>query len=422
MKLTNENVNYCATVIKIHCLHDLDGLDNLVAVRTFNYQALVSKDHKIGDLGILFTAETKLNDEFCRNNNLYRKSELNKDSDKIGYMEASGRVRAIKLRGNLSTALFMPLSSLSYLGVNVDDLKEGDTFTHINDVEICRKYIIETPREKRANKVKGKTKRFIRVDAANFPEHFDTDNYWRNRHKLKDTDQVIVTCKLHGTSGRFGNIIVKRRLTWKDKLAKFLGVNVQEFEYDTVAGSRRTVKDIKSDINHDHYYNDDIWNIHLDKIRHLIPKNMIFFGEIVGWVGNTPVQQNYTYRIPRGESLLYIYRIAVVLDGGHTVDLTWDQVKETCDKLGLMHVPEIWRGPHAEFDESIYMDKKFVKDLGLTQCPPLDDEAKCDEGVCIRVDGITPYVLKAKSPLFLLGETQMLDNGVVDIESEESLV
>jgi hypothetical protein len=420
MHLTNKNENYCATIIRIHSLHDLEGLDNLVAVRAFNYQALVSKDHQIGELGILFTAETKLSDELCKSNNLYRKGELNKDPDKVGYMEQSGRVRALKLRGHLSTALFLPLSALSYLGINVNNLKEGDSFTHIDDVEVCQKYVIETPREKRANKVKGKTKRFIRVDAANFPEHFDTDNYWRNRHKIKDDDVVIVTHKLHGTSGRFGNIIVKRKLTWKDKVAKFLGVHVQEYEYDTIAGSRRAVKDIKSDVNSDHYYDEDIWNVHLDEISHLIPKNMMFFGEIVGWVGDSPIQKNYTYRIPKGESRLYIYRIAVVLDGGVTVDLTWDQVVETCEKLGLRNVPEIWRGKHKDFDETIYMDKKFVKDLGLTQCLPLDDDAKTDEGVCVRIDGITPYVLKAKSPLFLLGETASLDNGIVDMESEES--
>jgi hypothetical protein len=420
MKLTCENSNYCATVLRIHNLHDLEGLDNLLSVRAFNYQALVSKDHQVGELGLLFTAETKLCNEFCSYNNLYRHSELNRDVNKIGYIENSGRVKAIKLKGNLSTALFMPLSSLSYLGIDTSTFKEGDVFTHIDGKEVCQKYVIETHKVERKNKVKGKTKRFIRVDAVNFPEHFDTDNYWRNCHKIKDDDWVIVTDKLHGTSGRFGNIIVKRRLTWKDKVAKFFGAHVQETEHDTIAGSRRAVKDIKSEINSDHYYKEDIWNVHMDKIRHLIPKNMMFFGEIIGWVGESPIQKNYTYCIPRGESHLYIYRIAFILDNGHTFDLSWEQVKATCIKLGLRHVPEIWQGPHKDFDESIYMDKSF-KDLELNQCPALDKDAPCDEGVCIRVEnGDNPYILKAKSPKFLLHETKQLDTGNIDIESQQS--
>lgn len=420
MKLTCENNNYCGTVVRIHNLLDCEGLDNLKAFPAFGYSALVSKDHTVGELGILFSAETKLSDEYCRENNLYRKAELNKDQEKTGYIENSGRVKSVKMRGNISTALFMPLSSLSYLGVNPEDFKEGDTFTHIDGQKVCEKYVIQTTQTKRENKVKGKTKKFCRVDAINFPQHFDTENYWKNEHRLKDDDWIIVTDKLHGTSARFAHTVVKRKLSWKDKVAKWFGVKVQETEYDTVPGSRKVVKDLKSEKEFDHYYDVDIWNYHLEKIQHLIPKNMIIFGEIVGWVGDSPIQKNYTYQLPKGKSELYVYRICMINENGYTVDLTWEQVKEFCNNNGLKYVPEIWQGYKKDFDEQPYMNVKFVEDLGLTQCLPLDKEAECDEGLCIRVDGISPYVLKAKSPVFLLGETKLLDKGVVDIESEES--
>lgn len=421
MKLTIDNENYCATVIRIHSLHDLDGLNNLVAVRHFNYQALVSRDHQIGELGILFVAETKLSNDFCHHNNLYRDKDLNKDQEKAGYIERSGRVKALKLRGNLSTALFIPLSSLQYLDIKVDELKEGDTFTHINDIEICNKYVpVINIRGSAKNKVRGKSKKFIRVDAINFPEHYDTANYWRCKHNINDDDTIVVTQKLHGTSGRFGHIKVKRMLTWKDKIAKFFGIKVQEYEYDTIAGSRRVVKDLKSDCNYEHYYSSDIWNEHLSKIVHYIPHNIMLFGEIVGWIGNKPIQKNYCYNLPVGQSLLYVYRVAFINDYGFMVDFTWPQVKEFCNRFNLLHVPEIWVGQHKDFDESIYMDKRFVEDLGLIQCLPLDKQSECDEGLCIRVDKFEPYVLKAKSPLFLVGESKMLDSGEVDIESTES--
>lgn len=420
IKLTCSEPNYCAQVVRIHTLLDCEGLDNLKAIPAYGYSALVSKDHNIGELGILFVAETQLSEEFCHNNNMYRHSELNKDKEAKGYIEDSRRVRAIRLRGNTSTALFLPLSSLSYLEVNPEDFQEGDAFDSVNGKEVCRKYKV-VHQQSQGNKVRGKNKKFCRVDALMFPEHGDTANYWRNIHTVKDDDWVIVTAKIHGSSARFANTVVKRQLTWKERVAKFFGIKVQEHEYDTLAGSRRVVKDLKGTQDFEHYYDKDIWNSHLEKIQHLIPKNWILYGEIIGWVGGKAIQKNYTYQIPRGESEFYVYRICVINENGITVDLTWKQIKEWTTNNGLKHVPEIWQGYHKDFDEEPYMNQKFVKDLRLFQCLPLDKEANCDEGLCIRVDGIKPYILKAKSPVFLLHETKLLDKGEEDIETLESL-
>jgi hypothetical protein len=46
-----------------------------------------------------------------------------------------------------------------------------------------------------------------------------------------------------------------------------------------------------------------------------------------------------------------------------------------------------------------------------------------DEGVCLRTEaGLTPFVVKAKSPEFLRHETKMLDKGALDIEAEEGVI
>ena len=42
---------------------------------------------------------------------------------------------------------------------------------------------------------------------------------------------------------------------------------------------------------------------------------------------------------------------------------------------------------------------------------PLCAESPCDEGIVIRQDGLTPTLLKWKSPLFLEHETKELDSG-----------
>jgi hypothetical protein len=41
--------------------------------------------------------------------------------------------------------------------------------------------------------------------------------------------------------------------------------------------------------------------------------------------------------------------------------------------------------------------------------------------LCIRIEGLQPYITKAKSPEFLAHETKQLDKGEVDIETSESV-
>jgi hypothetical protein len=422
MKLEQSNPNYIATVVKVHNLIELDNCHNVVAFPIFGYQAIVSKETQVGQMGLLFTAETQLSDDFCKNNNLYRDSTLNIDKDKKGYLEVNRRVKAIKFRGHTSSALFMPLQSLSYLKIKSNDLKEGDSFTSINGVEVCRKYIIkENSQSNRKNKVKGKDKIFNRVDAKLLPEHLDTENYFRNAHKFKDDDYIVVTAKLHGTSVRLSNIPVKRKLTFIEKILKFFKVKINETEYDYIAGSRRVIKDPKTEKEYNHFYEYDIWTECLEKNKQVIPKNYIIYGEIIGWAKESPVMKNYTYKIPQGENELYVYRVVIVNPDGLTTDLTWEQIKEFCKNTGLKCVPEIFVGYHKDFNVEPYMDVKFVKDLGLNHCLDLDDTAPCDEGLCIRIEGLQPYITKAKSPEFLAHETKQLDKGEVDIETSESV-
>lgn len=421
MKLEVKNSNYCATIVKIHNLINLENCDNVVGFPVFGYQAIVGKDSKIGQLGVLFTAETQLSENFCKENNLFRKKELNKNSEKVGYFEENRRVKALKFRGHKSSALFMPIESLSYLNINTNEFKEGDTFDTINGIEICKKYVIKDYKSNRENKVGGQSKIFKRVEAKLFPEHLDSENFFRDTHKYKDNDYIYVTQKLHGTSGRFGNILVKKQLKWWEKVLKSFGVNVIENEYDYIAGSRRVIKDPKTESNYNHYYNSDIWNQWLEKVKHLIPKDYIFYGEIIGWTeDNSPIQKNYTYNMESGKSELYIYRICKINQDGFSCDLSWVQVKEMCKNLGLKYCPDMWEGFYNEFTEYRFLDgildEKFYE-LGYTECVKCDSNSPVDEGVCIRIEGIQPYITKAKSAVFLEHETKQLDKGEIDLES-----
>ena len=93
-------------------------------------------------------------------------------------------------------------------------------------------------------------------------------------------------------------------------------------------------------------------------------------------------------------------------------------VKEFCKDRGLKHVPELGRMSARHFKAYVedYLDISF-NEFGYKDCPPVAPKL-VDEGVCVRVDGLSPYILKAKSPVFLQHETKLLDKGVEDMESD----
>jgi hypothetical protein len=417
---TAENENYAATVVSVKAINPLENCDNVVGTPLFGFQAIVGKETQIGDLGIVLPAECQVSLDYAAANNLHRHSELNADPDKKGYLEDNRRVKAMKFRGHRSDCLFMPLESLSWTGANVSELSEGDTFDTLNGKEICRKYVVH--RKSGPNRLeKNKVKKFERVDKRFLPEHFDTDNYWRNEYLIDDDREIVVTQKLHGTSIRIGNTFVARELKWKERLAKRLGIRVQESEHDYVYGSRKVIKDIHNP-RQDHFYGQDIWTFYGAQLDGLLPEGFIVYGELIGWTQTgEPIQKDYTYRVPQGTAELYVYRIAQVNQQGRVTDLSWDQLKELCNDLGLKHVPEMWRGPKKDFDVDLFIDRRFVAS-GYTQCVQLDDKPDLvDEGVCVRVDGLSPFILKAKSPVFLQMESKLLDQEVEDIEAEQSV-
>jgi hypothetical protein len=294
-----QNENYAATVVKVRAVNQLAGCDFVVGVPLLGHQAITSKDVQVGDLGVVFTAETQLDERFASENNLYRHSDLNVDPDWKGYLEDSRRVKALKFRGHRSDALFMSLDSLAYTGIDVSQLQEGDTFDVLNGHEICKKYVVKSPRGKGHGGTRPTTPRVERVDDLLFPKHFDTASYFRQSHQITLADPVTITQKLHGTSVRIGHVVVRRKLTLRDRIAKVFGVNVRESEYDYVYGSRNVVKDPDSRFDAGEFYGTDIYTTIGKRLKGLLPKGCVVYGEIVGWAAdNTPIQPRYTYQIP----------------------------------------------------------------------------------------------------------------------------
>lgn len=413
-----ENKNYAATIVRIDHLNPLENSDNLMGAPLLGMQAVVSKETEVGTVGVLFVAETQLSEEYTARNNLFRHKEFNENKDKAGFIEDNRRVKAIKLRGNRSDALFMPLSSLAYTKVDLSDLKVGDAFEELNGFEICKKF--ERQRRSVPTHEKNKHKVFTRVDEKMFPRHYDTSQYYRVLDTYKPYTEIIVTQKLHGTLLRFSNILVARQLSLAEKWVGKLGVKVQKEEYDHVYGSNRVIKDANNE-RQQHFYENDIWTEAAKKYDDLVPENFIVYGELIGWTPDgSPIQKHYTYRVPERTSEFYVYRVAQINGQGILTDLSWDQVKEFCRDRNLKHVPELWRGKHEDFNPEEWLDTDYHDKLhgGYPQAVPLDKDSPCDEGICIRVDGLAPFIAKLKSPEFFAHETKMLDEEALDIEEE----
>lgn len=421
------NPNYCATVVHLPATRfDLVGLDNIVGASIFGFQVIVSRDAP-SELGVFFPAEAQLSDEFCYENNLYREDSrtgnLNKDRTQKGYLEKNRRVRAIKFKNNLSSGLFMPLKSLQYTGVDISILKEGDEFDVLNGHEICRKYTVPTKSVKAQEKV---DRGFVRADKKFMPEHIDTENFFKNADKISPDTMVYVTQKIHGTSVRIGHTMVNHKPTFVERIASLFGAKIIKTEYAYLYGSRKVIKDANNP-NQQHYYDTDIWTTEGHKLDGILPENYLVYGELVGYTAEgKEIQKNYTYAMPQGTCELYIYRICIINEKGLMTDLSWNQVKEFCQKNNLKHVPEFANVRMSELTQNDFaMVKSFLDirffEAGYRNALWLGDKDVFDEGICVRADGLQPKILKAKSPKFLEHETKILDTGEEDLESSQNI-
>lgn len=150
MKHSVKNRNYCATVVEIKQLVELSNCTNVQHAIIMGNSVVVSKETKVGDIGLFFPVETALSDAYLKANNLYRKAEMNEDPTQKGYFEENGRIRCVKFRQNKSEGLFMPYQSIRFTSeTNWKDAKDltplgieiGDEFDELGGIEICHKYI-----------------------------------------------------------------------------------------------------------------------------------------------------------------------------------------------------------------------------------------------------------------------------------------
>jgi hypothetical protein len=467
-------------VCEIKSHNPIEGADRIVSSDIFGETVIISKDVAVGTRGIFIDTESQLSEELCSKLNLYRHSELNEDKTVKGYIEDNRRVRPITLKGVRCSGLFLSLTQLHNL--NIHTLPDvGTQQNKLNGITICNKYVTERTRTTKNKSNEPK----IADNVLYFRQHMETDQWGRNSHKLQKDDLVTITEKLHGTSIRVGYLPVFRNKPWYKRLLN-LFIDTVDYTYDFVVGSRRVIKSVGTEerLEKMHYYGHDLWStVAKRELEDKLYKGETVYGEIVGFdlegkpimgshfneklknfmskdeykdfikrygditefsygcsVWNTITKEEadekgivsdltngFTYRYLSNDNLnkLYIYRITMTTEDGKSIDLSWEQVKQRCEQLGVSHVPELYKGLVLGIDTKISQIFLHGSNTDLVELVNYYTESDSkhfpqhlNEGVCVRIENgsTTPQIYKSKRYIFKVIEGIIKDSDVADVE------
>lgn len=136
MKLTTgkkANVNYLAKIVRIEHFkpHTDPEVTRLKCCVIDGFNIICGIDSEPG-LYVYFPTACCLNPDFLKYANLYRHKERNADPEQSGMFEDNGRVKAIRLRGELSEGFILPAVTLENYILSVTNVnltcEEGTEF------------------------------------------------------------------------------------------------------------------------------------------------------------------------------------------------------------------------------------------------------------------------------------------------------
>lgn len=373
----SQHVGY---IVKIEHLRPHTNADRLQIATIFGNDVIVDLNVAIGDIGVYFPSDLQLSKEFCEINDLVRRKDEN-GNPCGGYLDPDKRnIRPIKLRGEKSDGLYLPIKCLEY---TQGRLKIGDRIDVVNGHEICCKYI---PVIK--NKTSSKTKKCNKVRkhtapvAPLFIEHADTEQLNYNLDAFKAGDQIEITLKMHGTSNRVAYVPVLKKFkrTLFDRILGREGKPI--YEYDYISGTRRTVFD---SFDGSFYGSNAFRKQFEDRLRGKLLKNEEIYFEIVSYTNDGkpimpsgPVPKDYqniygkdmifSYGCEVGHSEMYVYRMTMTNEDGDVVEYSPDFMRYRCEQIGVKTVPVFYKGyiPEEYTEIKTQLDNHTVKIANYT--------------------------------------------------------
>ena len=443
----------------------------------FGNTVAVSRNGYTTDMtGVYFPTDGQLSTEFCQNNNLLRLRDENGHSiPGGGYMDPDKRnVTAIKLRGEKSDGLFLPLTCLDYCFEDgaAAHLKIGDTIDVVNGHEICTKYI---PRSNKrvGHPTNGNRTRKRRVPIAPlFAEHADTEQLAYNMDAFKLGDEIEITLKMHGTSQRTGYLpvisgytgpgwamtVIKHPKLFKRLQDKAMEAITPLYDWGYVSGTRRTVLE---NFDGGFYGSNAFRKQHENLFRGKLWKGETVYYEVVGFTddgasimascsnkklndkefikkyGDTTVfsygcsptgtkrmvgedaDGRFMIDVAAPKSDVYVYRMTMTNEDGNVVEYPPDFMRYRCEQMGVKTVPVFWRGiiPEnpASADDPTIEPGEWIKNVAerFYDGPDPIGKTHVREGVVVRITNKPKFcAYKHKNWYFKALE------GIVKVEAE----
>lgn len=391
---------YTAFITRIKNMRPHPNADRLQMGECFGNTVIVSLEYEDNQLGVYFPSDGQVSVEFAEANNLVRKKDEN-GNNIGGYMDPEKRnITAIKLRGEKSDGLFLPLTSLETFG-DITTLREGDRIDNFNGHEICCKYVPR--RNVRQGYVSNgnKTRKKHMPIAPLFTEHADTEQLAYNLGAFKPGDEIEITLKMHGTSQRTAHLPVLKGYKasgWWGRIlktvdpAKKMGKITQQlyekamnratpiYDWGYVSGTRRTVLE---NFEGGYYGSNEFREAHSKFFEGKLWKGEEIYYEVVGFTHTgAPIMAScdnkklndkefvkqygktttFSYGCsPNGlgevmdywdkektrpavyrkapVSDIYVYRMTMTNEDGDVVEYTPDFMRYRCEQMGVKTVP-----------------------------------------------------------------------------------
>jgi len=428
---------YQAYITKIKNVRKHSNADRLNIGECFGNKVIVGLDIKENDLGIYFPTDGQLDIEFLKANNLIGHNDPVTGKRIGGYFSEKGRITTQKLRGEISDGYFCPVDYLSYTKVKIKDLNEGYNFSVINGKEICRKYIVKRKISHVTNNKKNR--KINKPSCPIFHEHIDTDQFKYHKEKIKEGDNIVITSKVHGTSGRTSNTIVKQY----SKIGHLINdifkreVIKPRTKWEYIFGTRKVIKYNNKGTNA--FYEDETFRHKAhEKFIDKLHKGETVYYEIVGWetvdrtimpiVNNDKLGKDFVkkysketifhYGCQPGVSEVYVYRMTLTNEDGFEIDYDFDTMKWRCEQMNINTVQLLDKFTfNGDYEALVNHVDNLTEE---TEFDPIG-KVHIQEGIVIRKDGSKWLALKNKSYAFKVLEGIIKDNGITDKEEEQEL-
>ena len=390
---------YRAYVTRVTNIRPAENADRLNACEVFGNTTIIDKTITEDTVVLYLPSDGQISVEFGEKNNLFRRKD-DAGNNVGGFIDPVKRnITAIRLRGNRSDGLVLPISCLNYCYAHGDasiELRVGDVIDGlVNGHEICQKYI---PRSNaRVGRVtEGNRTRKTKVATAPlFKEHADTEQLAYNLGAFKPGDEIEITLKMHGTSQRTGYLPVFKgyKRTLLDWLFRRQGKPVYDWGY--VSGTRRVVLE---NYEGGYYGSNEFREQHSKFFEGKLWKGETVYYEVVGFTtSGTPIMGSvnnsklndkefikqygketvFSYGCepeaatlwrPDGQgdldlvgrikqSDIYVYRMTMTNEDGDVVEYTPDFMRYRCEQMGAKTVPVFFKGIVPAFGEVMYVDK-----------------------------------------------------------------